>query len=92
LLRSIGVETIPPRELTMTRMTITETRLRAYWNDHGTLPPSLDALPPLKNRDDAVTDGWGRRIDYAVTPPATVTLTSHGDGGAPIAVTFRVDD
>jgi len=72
------IETIPPRDRTVTRIGITETRIRAYWSTHGRLPGSLEDLVPLEGRDNATIDGWGRPIQYDVTPPSTVTLTSLG--------------
>ena len=65
LLRLPFIETIPLRDLTVTRMHITEMRIRDYWRIHGRLPRSLDELPALKNRDDETTDGWGQPIEYA---------------------------
>lgn len=71
------IETIPPRDLTVTRMGITEMRIRTYWSVHGHLPERLDQLALLKDRDNTTTDGWGRPIEYVVTAPSTVTLISH---------------
>jgi hypothetical protein len=87
---------VPPRDLTVTRMGVTEVRLRAYWRAHGRLPASLEELPTLKGRDNSTTDGWGRAIQYEVNEPSTVTLTSPGADGGPdpgqkVQVTFRVD-
>ena len=96
-LLSLGlIETIPPRDLTVTRMGITEVRIRDYWDVHGRLPERLEDLALLRGRDNATTDGWGQPIRYVVTAPATVTLTSLGaDGGTDpsqkIQVTFRAD-
>lgn len=79
------VETIPPRDLTVTRIRVTEVRIRDYWKTHGRLPASLLDLPLLEGRDNATTDGWGQPIKYDVTEPSTVTLSSvsadHADGG-----------
>jgi len=75
------IETVPPRDLTVTRMGVIEVRIRAYWGCHGRLPGSLQELPLLENRDNATTDGWGQPIQYAVTGSSTVTLTSPGPGG-----------
>lgn len=89
------IETIPPRDFTITRMGVTEVRLRAYWTDHGRLPERLEELAPLKGRDNSTTDGWGRAIQYMVIQPSTVTLTSLGAGGEKgpdqkIEITFSV--
>ena len=88
--------TVPPRDLTVMRMGVTEVRLREFWNAHGRLPASLEELPALEGRDNSTTDAWGRPIQYEVKEPSTVTLTSLGDGGTDdpgqkLQVTFRVD-
>jgi len=71
-------ESIPPRDLTVTRLRITEIRIRAYWKTHGHLPARLADLPILKGRDSATIDGWGRAIKYDVTGTSTVVLSSLG--------------
>jgi hypothetical protein len=76
------IETIPPRDLTATRLGITEERIRAYWKIHGYLPSHLGDLPILKGRDNATSDGWGRTIKYDVTGTSTVILSSLGPEGA----------
>lgn len=76
------VATIPPRDLTITRIGVTRVRIRAYWKTHGRLPPKLSDLPPSPGRDDATVDAWGREILYQVTGSSTVTLTSLGADGA----------
>jgi hypothetical protein len=94
---SLGlIGTIPPHDLTVTRMGIAEVRIREYWSAHGHLPASLEELALLKGRDNETIDGWGRPIQYVVTAPSTVTLTSLGaDGGTDpsrkIEVTFQAD-
>lgn len=75
------IATIPPRDLTITRIGITRVRIRAYWKTHGRLPPSLSDLPPTPGRDNATVDGWGRDILYQVTGRSAVTLTSLGADG-----------
>lgn len=75
------VETIPPRDLTVTRIGVTEIRIRAYWKTHGKLPSRLSDLPILKGRDNAMVDGWGRAIRYDVTGTSIVTLSSLGADG-----------
>jgi hypothetical protein len=89
------IETIPPRDLTVTRMRLIEHRTRAYWRAHGRLPKSLEDLSPLKDRDNATADGWGRAIEFVATAPAAVTLSSRGAGGSDsetIEITFRADE
>ena len=81
---------IPPRDQTVMRMHLIELRIRTYWDEHGTVPAKLEDLPPLQKRDNAITDGWGKPIQYAVTQPAEVTLTSLSD--AAVRVRFHADD
>ena len=76
------IATIPPRDLTVTRLGVTRSRIRAYWQAHGRLPPSLSDLPPTPGRDNATVAGWGRRILYRVTGDSIVTLSSLGADGA----------
>jgi hypothetical protein len=76
------IETIPPRDITVTRIGITEIRIRAYWKTHGHLPAHLADLPISKGRDNSTIDGWGRPIKYDVTGTSTVTLSSLGLNGA----------
>jgi len=73
-------ETIPPHDLTVTRMAVTETRLRLYWTNNGKLPPKLSDLPQLASRDNETVDGWGREIKYQFEG-TKVILTSPGEDG-----------
>jgi hypothetical protein len=76
-------ETIPPDALTRTRMTVTEVRIRSYYAGASTLPNSLAVLPVTDAaRDNNVTDGWGRPMQYRVEG-TKVTLTSFGRDGRP---------
>ncbi len=93
------IETIPPRDLSVTRIGVIESRLRAHWAAHGRLPGDLAELPVVQGRDSATIDGWGRAIRYDVAG-TTVTLTSLGADGAEggtdsdrdIVVSFDVGD
>lgn len=75
------IATIPPRDLTITRIGVTQVRLRAYWKTHGRLPPNLSDLPLSPGRDNATVDGWGRSLLYSVTGTSLVTLSSLGADG-----------
>jgi hypothetical protein len=83
LLRSVdsSIGTIPPRDLTVTRITLTEIRIKDYWKANGRLPMSLSELPILKDRDNAIDDAWGRPIKYDVIGATTVVLSSFGANG-----------
>ena len=72
---------IPPRDLTITRIDVTQIRIRSYWKANGQLPASLSDLPILEGRDNSTIDGWGRPIKYNVTGTTTVSLSSLGAGG-----------
>jgi hypothetical protein len=83
---TIGV--IPPHDLTVTRMSITELRIKAYWREHGKLPASLDELPALPGRDSSVIDGWGQPIRYAAAGTSVTLASLNPDAGDDITVTF----
>ena len=93
------IEEIPPRDLTVTRIGVTEIRIRSYWETHGQLPARLSDLPILKGRDNSTIDGWGRAIRYDVAGTSIVTLSSFGADGVAggeglnqdIIVTFDVN-
>lgn len=76
LLLGCVIGTIQPHDLTVTRMGITQLRIRAYWKTHGKLPTALSDLPLLNGRDNETTDGWGRPIKYDAVAQAIVTLSS----------------
>jgi hypothetical protein len=82
LLSRNTIGTIPPRDLTVTRMDVIEIRLRSYWKANGRLPASLSDLPILEGRDNSTIDGWGMPIKYSATGTTTVILLSLGAGGA----------
>jgi len=75
------IERVPPRNLTTTRMRVTEVRIRSYWAANRRLPASLSDLPRLQGRDNSTNDGWGKPIHYEITGPSTVTLSSPGPKG-----------
>lgn len=75
------VETIPPRAMTQTRLTIIEYRVRNYYLKHGQLPSTLTDLPPLdENRDSSFLDGWANPIRYS-TDGVMISLLSLGRDG-----------
>jgi hypothetical protein len=74
--QSIGM--IPPRDLTIMRMGVTEVRIRLYWKANEQLPASLSDLPILEGRDNSTIDGWGRAVEYGIRGTTTVTLSSRG--------------
>ena len=76
---SIGM--IPPRDLTVTRIGVSEARIRSYWKANGHLPASLSDLPILEGRDNSTIDAHGRPILYQITGATTVTLSSAGGAG-----------
>ena len=75
------IATIPPRDLTITRLGVTRVRITTYWKSHGRLPSTLSELPPTPGRDNATVDAWGRDILYRVDGTSGVTLTSLGADG-----------
>ena len=75
------VDWIPKRELTKTRILVTERRIRLFVEKNGKLPASLADLPSLPERDNKTTDAWGKELDYKVEGNK-VTLSSPGNPGA----------
>lgn len=75
-------ETVPPHDLTITRLSVTEMRIRTYWKIHGYLPASLADLPILEGRDNTTIDGWGKAIKYIIIGTSVITLSSSGPEAA----------
>jgi hypothetical protein len=75
------VDWIPNRDLTKTRILVTEQRIRLFVEKNGKMPASLANLPLLPKRDNKTTDAWGRELDYKVEGNK-VTLSSPGKPGA----------
>ena len=81
------VEVVPPNIITKGRISVTEQRIRLFWQKNGKLPADLANLPLLPDRENKTTDAWGRELDYKVEGNK-VTLSSPGNpGGA--ATTIR---
>jgi hypothetical protein len=74
------VEVVSRHDLTQTTILLTEQRIRLFWEKTGKLPPSLDNLPLLTDRDNETKDGWGQRLEYKVDG-SKVTLWSEGKSG-----------
>lgn len=77
----VRLDTVPNYDLTITRLTLTEVRIKNYWQSNNRLPDQLSDLTPLSNRDNSTADGWGRPIKYTKVLPSTVTLSSLGKDG-----------
>jgi hypothetical protein len=72
------VDVVPPRSLTAGRMLVTKRRIIQYARQHDHLPADLSELPPMPNYDTAITDAWGRPLDYSFDASEVVTLRSLG--------------
>lgn len=77
----IRLDPISNYDLTRTRITLTEVRVKDYWQSNNRLPGQLSDLTPLPNRDNSTIDGWGRQIQYTKVLPSTFTLSSLGRDG-----------
>jgi hypothetical protein len=74
------VEVVPPNIITKGRISVTEQRIRLFWEKNGKLPTSLAGLPLLPGRENKTTDAWGTELGYKVQGN-TVTLWSPGKPG-----------
>lgn len=72
------VDTIPPRSLTMNRLTVTKRRILQYGHLHNKLPLTLAELPARPGYDNETTDAWQRPLDYSSDESGAVTLRSLG--------------
>jgi len=79
------VDVVSPHDLTKTRILLTEQRIRLFWEKNAKLPPDLNNLPLLPDRDNETKDGWGRQLEYK-TEGSKVTLWGTGK---PDAVSAR---
>ena len=74
------VEVVPPNIITRGRISVTEQRIRLFWQNNGKLPVNLMNLPLLPGRENKTIDAWGRELDYKVEGNK-VTLSSPGKPG-----------
>jgi hypothetical protein len=81
VLALVLVDTIPPRSLTVTHMTILKRRVLQFAHSRGELPHSLTDLPELRGFHDRVRDGWGRDIEFDVSSSGVVSFRSLGRDG-----------
>lgn len=77
------VDTIPPPNLTETRLLVTYNRIQKFWNQHGRVPAKPADLPDEKNRDCSMTDGWGRELHWDSDGKSKVKVWSLGRDGKP---------
>lgn len=71
-------ERIPPRSLTMNRLTVTKRRILQYGHLHNKLPLTLAELPARPGYDNGTADAWQRPLDYSSDESGAVTLRSLG--------------
>jgi hypothetical protein len=57
--------TIPPRQLTVTRMTVLGVRIQSFVARHARMPKSLSELPEEPGKDCEVVDAWGRPFRWS---------------------------
>jgi hypothetical protein len=74
------IDFISRNDMTVTRIKITEQRIRLFWKENGKLPSNLADLPILPSRDNKTTDGWGQELEYQIEGN-TITLSSRGKPG-----------
>jgi len=71
-----------PRDMTITRMTVTALRIQGFVARHGRMPSSLSELPAEPNKDCETTDGWGRPLRWSYDAAnAKFTIWSLGRDG-----------
>lgn len=75
------VGTIPPANLTETRLLVTYNRIQNYWNQHGEIPAKPADLLDEKNRDCSMTDAWGRKLHWDSDGKSAVKVWSLGSDG-----------
>jgi hypothetical protein len=75
------VNVIPPKNLTETRLAVTNSRIEQYWEAHRRVPDRPDQLPVQKNRDCSMTDGWGRQLQWDSNGVSRVRVWSFGRDG-----------
>jgi hypothetical protein len=56
-------------------MIVTETRVRLFWERAKKLPNKLSDLPPLEGKDNEITDGWNREIEYRAEGSVVILLS-----------------
>ena len=97
--RTCHFATIPPYDMTVTRMGGAGVRIQDFVAREGHMPKSLSELPVEPNRDCATTDGWGRPLAWSHDPTVgKFTISSLGRDGkrggtgddADICLTFNV--
>lgn len=75
--------TISSADMTATRLRVLEFRIRQYVQKEGhKVPADLNTLPKTPNKDNSITDGWGRQF-ILIIDDSVITLTSYGKDGEP---------
>lgn len=77
------VDTIPPQNMTETRLLVTYDRIEKFWNQHGRVPSKPAELAEVKGRDCSMKDGWGRELHWDSDGTSKVKMWSLGREGKP---------
>ena len=75
------VTTIPPSNLTDTRLHVSYIRIQDFWNEHGKVPTECSELPEFPDRDCSMTDGWNRELHWESDGNHSVKVWSLGADG-----------
>ena len=79
---SSSATVIRPDEMTVTRVVGFGTQIKEFSQKNGRLPKGFEDLPELRDRDNAVVDGWGRSLVWQ-SDGKTVRIISYGRDGMP---------
>jgi hypothetical protein len=69
------IDTIPPRDLTVTAMDETAYRIGMYLQKNGRLPADFKSLPVRDGYANETNDAWHRPLIYTIESGNIVVLT-----------------
>ena len=75
------VHLIPPDEMTVSTLTVVEQRIQKYYRINGTLPPDLNNLPVIPEKDNVLGDGWEHPLKYTRQSDTVCHIRSLGADG-----------
>ncbi len=76
-----GCHVITPVEMTHTAIGETFYRIHLFMQKEGMVPKSLDVLSLREGYGNRTTDGWGRELQYTISPNGVLSLKSLGRDG-----------